>query len=190
MPCRTLDSCHAFFVFHLQDFHSLWSSFPANSATLIAVFVQVRNPIAYRYARFRLPSLSLATTQEIRLFSFFSSGYLDVSVPRVPLHMLCIHIWMARVFLAGFPHSDTCGSAGICPSPQLFAACRVFHRLLVPRHPPCALNSLTCCTYGRHSVASHMRAVFPLNNKKQHLKLILSFALVNNFWMSGLYTGI
>ena len=28
---------------------------------------------------------------------------------------------------------------GICHSPQLFAAYHVFHRLLVPRHPPCAL---------------------------------------------------
>ncbi len=50
---------------------------------------------------------------------------------------------MARVFLAGFPHSDTCGSKDVCSSPQLFAAYHVFHRLLVPRHPPCALISLT-----------------------------------------------
>ena len=31
----------------------------------------------------------------------------------------------------------------ICHSPQLFAAYHVFHRLSVPRHPPCALFSLT-----------------------------------------------
>ena len=43
----------------------------------------------------------------------------------------------------GFPHSDTCGSPGMCPSPQLFAACRVFLRPLVPRHPPCAFLCLT-----------------------------------------------
>ena len=41
-------------------------------------------------------SISLAATLEIDV-SFFSSGYLDVSVPRVPLHMLWIHIWMHRV---------------------------------------------------------------------------------------------
>ena len=29
-----------------------------------------------------------------RLFTFFSSGYLDVSVPRVPHHTLCIHVWL------------------------------------------------------------------------------------------------
>ena len=48
-----------------------------------------------------------------------------------------------RVFLCGFPHSDICGSQDICSSPQLFAAYHVFLRLLVPRHPPCALSSLT-----------------------------------------------
>ena len=42
-----------------------------------------------------------------------------------------------------FPHSDICGSMDICSSPQLFAAYHVFHRLLVPRHPPCALFCLT-----------------------------------------------
>ena len=31
----------------------------------------------------------------------------------------------------------------MCPSPQLFAACRVFLRPLVPRHPPCAFLCLT-----------------------------------------------
>ena len=57
--------------------------------------------------------------------------------------MLWIHIWMTEVFSAGFPHSDICGSMAICASPQLFAAYHVFHRLLVPRHPPCALGCLT-----------------------------------------------
>src|SRR6185369_13853204 len=43
----------------------------------------------------------------------------------------------------GFPHSEICGSKGACPSPQLIAAFHVLHRLEVPRHPPCALSSLT-----------------------------------------------
>ena len=87
-------------------------------------------------------SISLAATLEIDV-SFSSSGYLDVSVHRVPFHTLCIGVWMTGVFPAGFPHSDICGSLDICSSPQLFAACHVFLRLLVPRHPPCALYSLT-----------------------------------------------
>ena len=42
-----------------------------------------------------------------------------------------------------FPHSEIRGSRLICSSPRLIAACRVLHRLLVPRHSPCALISLT-----------------------------------------------
>ena len=50
---------------------------------------------------------------------------------------------------AGFPHSDIRGSMLMCSSPRLFAAYRVFHRLPVPRHPPCALLCLTSCTLSR-----------------------------------------
>ena len=93
---------------------------------------------------------SLAATCGIDV-SFSSSGYLDVSVHRVPLHTLWIGVWMIRVLRTGFPHSDICGSRIICISPQLFAAYHVFLRLLVPRHPPCAL---LCLISSMHSVAS------------------------------------
>ena len=81
---------------------------------------------------------SLAATCGIE-FSFFSSGYLDVSVPRVPLHALWIGAWIHEVYSCGFPHSEISGSLDICSSPKLIAACHVFLRPLVPRHPPCAL---------------------------------------------------
>ena len=42
------------------------------------------------------------------------------------------------------PHSEISGSTLICSSPKLIAACHVLHRLLMPRHSPCALYSLTC----------------------------------------------
>ena len=87
-------------------------------------------------------SISLAATLEIDKFSFSSSPYLDVSVQAVPLHTLWIHVWMHTVFVCGFPHSDIHGSKVICTSPWLFAAYHVFLRLLVPRHPPCALFCL------------------------------------------------
>ena len=108
---------------------------------------------AFRFGlfRFRSPLLteslvvfsSLAATLEIEKFSFSSSPYLDVSVQAVPLHTLWIGVWMHEGCSCGFPHSDICGSVDICSSPQLFAAYHVFHRLLVPRHPPCALFCLT-----------------------------------------------
>ena len=43
----------------------------------------------------------------------------------------------------GFPHSEISGSQLICSSPKLIAAYHVLHRLLMPRHSPCALISLT-----------------------------------------------
>ena len=94
---------------------------------------------AFRFGLFRFRSPLL--TESLVVFS--SSGYLDVSVHRVPFHTLWIGVWMTEVFSAGFPHSDISGSMDICSSPKLFAAYHVFHRLLVPRHPPCALSSIT-----------------------------------------------
>ena len=44
---------------------------------------------------------------------------------------------------AGFPHSVISGSKPVCGSPKLIAACHDLHRLLMPRHSPCALISLT-----------------------------------------------
>ena len=92
-------------------------------------------------------SISLAATLEIDV-SFSSSGYLDVSVHRVPSAWLCIYHAVTGVLPAGFPHSEINGSLDICSSPSLIAAYHVFLRLLVPRHPPCALISLTIFSLG------------------------------------------
>ena len=87
-------------------------------------------------------AISLAATLAIE-FSFFSYCYLDVSVHSVPFHTLWIHAWILEVCSSRFPHSDISGSMAVCASPKLFAAYHVFHRLLVPRHSPCALSCLT-----------------------------------------------
>ena len=120
-------------------------------------------------------SISLAATLEIDKFSFSSSPYLDVSVQAVPLHTLWIGVWMHEGCSCGFPHSDICGSVDICSSPQLFAAYHVFHRLLVPRHPPCALTTLTVAgtiesldsLFPHWCIALHQRALcffhFPIS---------------------------
>ena len=51
--------------------------------------------------------------------------------------------WEYRPIMAGgFPHSEISGSKPVSGSPKLIAAIRVLHRLLAPRHPPCALISL------------------------------------------------
>ena len=77
------------------------------------------------------------------ILSFSSSPYLDVSVQEVPSVWLCIYHTVTEVCSAGFPHSEIHGSQDMCSSPWLIAACHVFRRLSVPRHPPCALSCLT-----------------------------------------------
>ena len=52
-----------------------------------------------------------------------------------------------RITNGEFPHSDICGSMFICNSPQLFAACHVLLRRLVPRHPPYALLRLIVSSF-------------------------------------------
>ena len=98
---------------------------------------------AHRFGLFRFRSPLLPESHVV----FSSSGYLDVSVHRVPGVWLCIHHTSLKVYLSRFPHSEISGSKDICSSPKLIAAYHVFHRLLVPRHPPCALSSLTRCLF-------------------------------------------
>jgi hypothetical protein len=43
----------------------------------------------------------------------------------------------------GFPIRRSAGHRLLGASPRLIAAAHVLHRLLVPRHPPCALHILT-----------------------------------------------
>ena len=102
---------------------------------------------ASRFGLFPFRSPLLRKSHErLALFVFSSSGYLDVSVHRVPPAYLWIQYAVTGVLPAGFPHSDIGGSMDICSSPPLFAAYHVFLRLLVPRHPPCALIRLTFCS--------------------------------------------
>src|SRR5580700_179560 len=69
---------------------------------------------------------------------------------------LWIHRAVHGFYPCGFPHSEIPGSMPACGSPRLIAACHVFHRLLLPRHPPCALSSLTI-KFTRHTAACSRR---------------------------------
>ena len=62
---------------------------------------------------------------------------------RFPTYTYEFSICYTDMTPCGFPHSEIRGSQIICISPRLIAAYHVFLRLLVPRHPPCALCSLT-----------------------------------------------
>ena len=108
---------------------------------------------ASRFGLFRFRSPLLTESHVV----FSSSGYLDVSVHRVPFLKLCIGLRILEVCSSRFPHSEISGSKDICSSPKLFAAYHVFHRLLVPRHPPYALISITNSTssHGNGITSTH-----------------------------------
>ena len=110
---------------------------------LLNLLNQFRGPNPSMHARwfglFRFRSPLLTESHVV----FSSSGYLDVSVHRVPFLKLCIGLRILEVCSSRFPHSEISGSKDICSSPKLFAAYHVFHRLLVPRHPPYALLCIT-----------------------------------------------
>ena len=165
------------------------SDFGYGALTLFGRLSQCRSPVLAgslpqsepRNARipvWALP-LSLAATHGIDV-SFSSSGYLDVSVPRVPLRTLWIHVRMTEVPSAGFPHSEISGSMDICSSPKLFAAYHVCHRLLVPRHPPCALLRLTFSSSALYLLKDGCLLPFPsVGGIRLHdLSCFLSFDLL------------
>ena len=106
-----------------------------------AMHVTVRTPNVLLHSVWPLPR-SLATTSGISV-DFFSSPYLDVSVQAVSLIRLFDSPYDDWAYPAGFPHSEIHGSMSAFDSPWLFADRCVLHRLLVPRHSPCALCSLT-----------------------------------------------
>ena len=60
-----------------------------------------------------------------------------------PAYAYLIQRTIPKYCSGGFPHSEISGSQDICSSPKLIAACHVLRRLLMPRHSPCALYSLT-----------------------------------------------
>ena len=130
--------------FHLRGYHPVSLLFPKHSVKRLKLHITVLTPEILLPPVWPLPR-SLATTSGISV-DFSSSPYLDVSVQAVPHAHLWIQCTLTELHSAGFPHSDIHGSMPAFGSPWLFADCCVLRRLLVPRHSPCALCSLTIIT--------------------------------------------
>ena len=82
------------FSFQLQGYYLLWRSFPTLFIYDIASMLYVRNPNEVNFIG--LACSAFARRYLRNRISFSSSGYLDVSVPRVPLAKLCIHLTILR----------------------------------------------------------------------------------------------
>src|SRR3954464_6705190 len=55
---------------------------------------------------------------------------------------MCSGIGQDQALLPGFPIRKSSDHSSVGSFPRLIAASYVLHRLLVPRHPPCALTNL------------------------------------------------
>ena len=102
--------------------HRLWRAVPdASGSSLLATgLVRVRSPLLAESLLLSFPP----ATEMFQFAGFAACGYGFTTGYRLR---------------GGLPHSDIRGSPGARPSPRLFAACHVLHRLSVPRHPPDAL---------------------------------------------------
>ena len=133
LPCES--------TFRIQDFHLLQLDFPKPFYQISSINYVVLNPRLHAtwfgLFRFRSPllteSLLFSLPPATQMFQF--AGFPSIR------YVLAYGQWPSTA--TRFPHSDIYGSLVICTSPQLFAAYHVFHRLLVPRHPPYALSCLT-----------------------------------------------
>ena len=139
--------------FRVRDCYPLWCGFPSASATTRLCNSPTRrqtdqdrpyNPrttttAVYHIGRVWALPFSLATTQGVEV-SFLSSGYLDVSVPQLastcPMYSDRSTRALPRV---SFLIRRSRDQRSVSTSPGLIAAAHVLHRLLAPRHPPCAL---------------------------------------------------
>ena len=95
-------------------------------------------------------------------YSLFLRVLRCFSSPRSPLLPMNSVIDIKILLLIGFPIQKSPDLNLFSGSPKLIAANHVFHRLLAPRHPPCALCSLTINQITQRKCKSN----YPINLSK------------------------
>ena len=145
---RYSGACHEPACCRLRGCHPLWPPVPGRSTNqLVSDSPALRpnrsyNPTVHArwFGLFRVRSPLLAESLTCFLFLQVLRWFTSLRC------LLTAYVFSGGSFgisQRGFPHSDIPGSKPICGSPGLIAAYRVLHRLLVPRHSPYTLSSLT-----------------------------------------------
>jgi hypothetical protein len=160
--------------FRIRGFHPLWPDFPDRSAILSRM--PCRGPATPSRKRDGLGCSAFARHYLrnhccflfLRVLRCFTS-------PGVALKPYVFRLQYPAITRDGLPHSEIPGSKRVCRSPRLIAAYHVLHRLLMPRHPSCALIRLT-----KKSSASHISSI-PARFSLEKLQLLaLSMQLSKN----------
>ena len=134
--------CHVSSVFAYRTFTFFGQP---SQVVLLTLLNQLCSPLPhknyfswFRLFLFRSPLLWKSS------FLSFPVGTKMFQFPTFPFIHYFTHVWIIRLLsLIEFPHSDIHALSVICTYTWLFAAYHVLHRLLMPRHSPYALSSLT-----------------------------------------------
>jgi hypothetical protein len=138
--------------FRLRGSHPLWPWFPPRSATVRPASARsvtraglASNPPTATATALTRPGFGLFPVRspllrESRLIST-PRGTKMFQFPRFPSRAYGFSTRCEGMTPRTLPHSGIPGSTPADGSPRLFAANHALHRLLAPRHPPCALRS-------------------------------------------------
>ena len=155
-PRATWDTIRESQKFRLRGYHPLCRRFPTSSATLAISYSlpdqQLRldgpaTPITQRLLaitrnRFGLFPFRSPLLRESRLLSL-PVGTEMFHFPTFPPPALCVQAGaMGHYAHSGFPIRKSPDQCLVADFPGLIAGSNVLLRLLVPRHPPCALTNL------------------------------------------------
>jgi hypothetical protein len=158
--------------FHLRDYHPLWSNFPEGSVTVF-LCNSLEDPQSstrpsqpplhnacglacsrFGLLRFRSPLLTQS------MLSFYSCGYLDVSVP----HVRSSCLWIQHEVTGHDPRRvSALGHSGVlawlAARPDFSQLPHVRLRLLAPNHPPHTLCSLTTFAWSPSTKGARLHTV-------------------------------
>jgi hypothetical protein len=139
-------------LFRLRGSHPVSPQFPLRSARgrtdrerAVALSGWTHNPsrataTALTRVKFGLFPVRSPLLRESRLIST-PRGTKMFQFPRFPPHTYGFSVGYDGMTRRTLPHSGIPGSTPADGSPRLLAAYHALHRLLAPRHPPCALRS-------------------------------------------------
>lgn len=152
VPCYSGTNTHRPAQFQLRDSHPLRSGFPTCSPTTLhpcpdhaesrrsAPQHHACNTSTFTHTRFRLFRVRSPLLTESLLFSL-PMGTEMFHFPTSPPPGLYIHpVVTTHNTQRGSPIRTPSDHSSFTNSPRLIADYRVLHRLLMPRHPPCALE--------------------------------------------------
>ena len=182
----------------LQGYYLLWRTFPGRFIYFDLFSLCVKCPTTPRGKPLGLGSSRFARRYYgNRVFFLFLRVLRCFSSPGMPSISYQLRDGYCSIKNSGFPHSEIFGSKLAYSSPKHIGVSPVLHRLLVPRHSPCALSNLildknklrirasasshTFVCSDEHSIASF----FAFRDKRLSLKIYPKVAILGYYLVTS-----